>query len=577
MKNKDIRRIRSCARGSGVALLISSAAALVSSAGALAAPVLIGAGIDRMLPFNPQALIAILAALGAVYLITVISQWLLTRYTNLVSYRVSRELRGRLFSKLNRMPLSFFDGHPHGDTISRFANDVDAVSDGFLQGLSQILSGAATIIGASIVMLYLSPFMALVVILLTPLSLFTARFVAKKAKGKFKEQAALVGDLNALAEEMIDGRREARAFGLGPMARERFDSINQRLNSVGVKAQFFSALANPSTRLVSNIVYALVGVAGCVAAIQGHLSVGGVSSFLIFATLFAKPFSDITNVLSQLQSAQASAQRVFALLESEEEKPDSANAPKPNARTRIRFEGVAFSYSPSRELISGLNLDIPYGQSVAIVGKTGAGKTTIVNILLRFYEVNAGRITLGGIDLRDFGRDDLRRCFGMVLQDTWLLSGTVAENIAYSRPTAAREEIEAAAREAGAHDFIVCLPQGYDTKLSASGEGLSQGQRQLLSIARVMLANPPLYVLDEATSSIDTRTEAEIQKAFKRLSAGRTSFVIAHRLSTIRDADLILMLENGRVVESGSHDELIRGGGAYSRLYASRLERPEGA
>jgi ATP-binding cassette subfamily B protein len=475
------------------------------------------------------------------------------------------------------MPLSFFDGHPHGDTISRFVNDVDAVSDGFLQGLAQILSGATTVIGASIIMFVLSPFMALVVIVLTPLSLFTARFVAKKAKGKFKEQAALVGDLNALAEEMIDGRREARAFGLGPMARERFDSINQRLNLVGVKAQFFSALANPSTRLVSNIVYALVGVAGCVAAVQGHLSVGGVSSFLIFATLFAKPFSDIANVLSQLQSAQASAQRVFTLLEAEEEKPDAEEAPLPNARERLRFEGVAFSYDPRRELIVGLNLDIPYGQSVAIVGKTGAGKTTIVNLLLRFYEVNGGRITLGGIDLRDFKRDALRRCFGMVLQDTWLLTGTVADNIAYSRPTATREEIETAAREAGAHDFIVCLPQGYDTELSASGEGLSQGQRQLLSIARVMLANPPLYVLDEATSSIDTRTEAQIQKAFKRLSAGRTSFVIAHRLSTIRDADLILMLENGRVVESGSHEELLKRGGAYSRLYASRLERPEEA
>jgi ATP-binding cassette subfamily B protein len=574
MNRRKLRKALDYLGESRAMILLSAFCALITAVGSLAAPALIGRAIDRMAPgmAGLGSLALILGALAGVYLVSNLFQWFLSLITNRISYLTARNLRRALFEKLSSLPLSFFDGTAQGDTISRFVNDVDAVSDGLLQILAQALSGVASIVGAAVFMLCLSPLMALVVIVLTPMSVFTARFIAKNAQRRFREQAEIVGDLNGYAEEIIEGRREVKAFCLEESSYARFAEMNAKLYTAGAAAQFYSSLANPSTRIVNNITYTVVGVAGSLIAIAGGLTVGGISSFLIYATLFAKPFNDITNVLTQLQAALASGRRIFRTLELPPETPDRKDASEPDAQGRIRFEGVSFSYDPGRRLIEGLDLDIPYGRSVAIVGRTGAGKTTLVNLLMRFYDVNDGRITLGGKDIRDFRRDDLRRCFGMVLQDTWLFSGSLRDNIAYSKPGASEEEIVAAAREAGADDFIVRMPRGYDTIVGASGEGLSQGQRQLITIARVMLADPPLFILDEATSSIDTRTELRVQEALKRLTAGRSNFVIAHRLSTIRGADLILVLEDGRIVEAGSHDDLVERGGSYARLYASRLE-----
>jgi ATP-binding cassette, subfamily B, multidrug efflux pump len=574
MKEKTFRKLIPYLGGKRILLPLSAACAVLGAAGTLAAPALIGKAIDRMVKGKPDlpGIAAIIAALAAVYLVSNLFQWLLSLITNRVSYLTARKLRSALFGKLAPLPLSFFDSSAHGDVISRFVNDVDAVCDGLLQGFAQVLSGAAMILGATVFMVALSPSMAVLVVVLTPLSILTARFVAKNSKRNFREQADIVGALNGYAEEMIEGRREVKAFGLRNEALGRFSEMNAELYRAGVRAQFYSSLANPSTRIVNNLTYAIVGVVGSLAAISGTLTVGGITSFLIYSTLFAKPFNDITNVLTQIQSAFAGARRVFAILDLEPEKPDGKDAPLPDVRGRIAFENVRFSYDKTRSLIEGLDLDIPYGSSVAIVGKTGAGKTTLVNLLMRFYDVDGGRISLGGTDIREFGRDELRRSFGMVLQDTWLFSGTVRENIAYSKPGASEAEIVEAARSAGAHDFIARLAGGYEARISDSGGGLSQGQKQLITIARVMLADPPMFILDEATSSIDTRTELHVQKALKRLTAGRTSFVIAHRLSTIRGADLILVLEDGRIVEAGSHAALLKANGSYARLYANRLE-----
>jgi ATP-binding cassette subfamily B protein len=574
MNGNKIRDTLRDLEGNAAMIALAVVCALIAAAGSLAAPRLIGRAIDLMGPSvsGGASIATVLGSLVAVYLIMNLFQWLLCLVTNRISYLTARNLRRALFDKLGVLPLAFFDDTSQGDTISRFVNDVDAVSDGLLQGLAQLLSGVATIIGATVFMFILNPTMAIVVIVLTPLSIFATRFIARNSQRKFRDQAEIVGSLNGYAEEMIEGRKEVKAFRLEDTALERFEETNRRLYAAGVSAQFYSSLANPSTRLVNNIAYSVVGVTGSLIAIEGGLTIGGISSFLIYATLFAKPFNDITNVLSQLQAALASARRIEAVLErASVEEEDERERPMPASSGGIRFEGVGFSYVPNQRLIEKLELEIPYGTSVAIVGRTGAGKTTLVNLLMRFYDVNAGRITLGGVDIRDFRRADLRRCFGMVLQDTWLFGGSLRDNIAYSKPEATDQEIAAAAKQAGA-DFIERLGRGYDTVIGASGEGLSQGQRQLVTIARVMLADPPIFILDEATSSIDTQTELRVQEALRRLTAGRTSFVIAHRLSTIRGADLILVLEDGHIVESGSHDELLERKGSYARMYASRFE-----
>ncbi len=574
MNRKAIFRRALGILGGGKRLLIFSAlCAVISSLGALAAPSLIGFGIDSMTKGRDlRKLMLFIAALSAAFVVSVLFQWLLARATNRISYLTAQDLRRRLFRKMASLPLSFFDRTAHGDTVSRFVNDVDAVSDGLLQALALALSGIVTIVGAVFFMLALSPLMTFVVVVFAPLSVGMARFIGRNSQKNFKDQADLVGRINGFAEEMIEGRREMKAFRMEENARSRFEKMDQELYGVGVKAQFYSSLTNPGTRFVNNIAYVAAGVTASLLAISGRLSIGGISSFLIYSTLFARPFSDITNVMTNIQTATAGARRIFHVLDLTPEPPDPADAVKPDTRGGIAFSHVRFSYDPAHPLIKDLDLAIPYGRNVAIVGRTGAGKTTLVNLLMRFYPADGGRILLGGQDIRAFRRDDLRRCFGMVLQDTWLFSGSIRDNIAYGKPDATDEEIVRAAKETGAHDFITRLPEGYQTRISGMGENLSAGQKQLLTIARVMLADPPMFILDEATSSIDTRTERQVQRAMEALRQGRTSFVIAHRLSTIQGADLILVMENGDIVESGTHENLLARGGAYAKLYASRSE-----
>ena len=551
--------------------------ALASVAASLVGPLLIGRAIDRMLgkgavDFGALARIGLILAL--IYLGGNLCGWLLTYFTNRLAYQAVNDLRRRLFAKLNRLPLQFYDSQPHGDTISRFVNDMDAIADGLLQGLATLLTGVVTIGGAVALMLTLSPGMTLVVALTAPASFLVARFITSRTQRMFREQAKSLGQLNGYIEELIGGQKVVQAFNYQERSLEQFRAINAELYHSGVKAQFYGSLANPSTRVVNNIAYTAVGVIGSVMAILGRLTVGDISSFLIYATLFAKPFNELAGVFTQLQGAAASAQRIFETLERPEEEPDApdAVAPPQPVQGRIEFTGVRFSYRPDQPLIKDFNLRVRPGSRIAIVGRTGAGKTTLVNLLMRFYEVDAGTITLDGVDIRRFSRAGLRRNFGMVLQDTWLFEGSIRDNIAYGKPEASDAEVIAAAEAAGAHGFIRRLPEGYRTAISAAGENLSQGQKQLLTIARVMLADPPLLILDEATSSIDSRTEIRIQKAFLKMVAGRTSFVIAHRLSTIREADLILVLENGDIVESGTHQQLLERGGAYAELYRSQFE-----
>lgn len=561
--------------GGGKRLLILSAIfAIISALGSLAAPAIIGVGIDQMFRGDRtfHTLLLLIVLLLVVYIVSVLFQWLLGAVTNRMSYLTAQRMRKHLFQKLSALPLSFFDRHAHGDTVSRFVNDVDAISDGLLQGMALALSGIVTVVGAVFFMLALNPPMTLVVMAFAPLSVWLARFIARNSQKYFRAQANTVGKMNGFAEEIIEGRREMKAFRMQDPAYQQFSGMNQDLYGVGIKAQFYASLSNPGTRVLNNIAYTIVGVAASLLAISGHLSIGGISSFLIFSTMFAKPFSDITNIMNYIQTATASARRIFYVLEIEDEMPDAPNPPKPDATGAVSFSHVRFAYHPDRPLIRDLDLNIPYGTSVAIVGRTGAGKTTLVNLLMRFYDVNGGTIQLGGSDIRSFAREDLRRCFGMVLQDTWLFSGTIQDNIAYSKSDATKDDVIAAAKRAGAHSFIMRLPDGYQTHISDMGEDLSQGEKQLLTIARVMLADPPMFILDEATSSIDTRTELRVQHAMEVLTKGRTSFVIAHRLSTIQGADLILVMENGDIVETGTHESLLQKNGAYAHLYASRLE-----
>ncbi|ADU27717.1 ABC transporter ATP-binding protein [Ethanoligenens harbinense] len=568
-----LRTLGTLGGGKGMWIL-AAVFAVISALGMLAAPAIIGVGIDSMFRGDRSftRLLGYVALLVLIYGVSALFQWLLGRVTNRISYLTARDFRRRLFRKLSALPLSFFDRTAHGDTVSRFVNDVDAVSDGLLQGLALALSGVVTTVGAVFFMLALSPAMTMVVVLFAPLSVWLARFIGRNAQNYFRDQAEIVGRMNGFAEEIFEGRREMKAFRLAEPSFQHFSEMNRTLYGVGVKAQFYSSLSNPGTRVVNNIAYTVVGVAASLLAIGGHLSIGGISSFLIFSTMFAKPFSDITNIMTYIQTAAAGARRIFRVLDLRDEMPDAVDAPAPDAKGDIAFAHVRFAYDPVRPLIRDLDLTIPYGKNVAIVGRTGAGKTTLVNLLMRFYDVDGGAIRLGGADIRTFRRADLRRCFGMVLQDTWLFSGTIRENIAYAKPDATDEEVVAAAKQAGAHDFIGRLPGGYRTHISDMGEDLSQGQKQLLTIARVMLADPPMFILDEATSSIDTRTELRVQRAMEELTAGRTSFVIAHRLSTVQGADLILVMEDGDIVETGTHESLLAQNGAYARLYASRLE-----
>ncbi len=555
--------------------------ALITVGCQLFAPMLVGMTMDQMAGVGQVSMGAVLKLLWwllAIYGGSALFLWLLSYVTNRISYGTVYGLRNALFEKLSHLPLRFYDRHPHGDTMSRFINDVDAISDGMLQGLMALLQGSVTIIGAVAFMLHLHLGMALVVILSAPVAYLVARMITLASQKRFEEQAALLGTLNGYAEEMIQGQKTVKAFAYEAEAKEEFERINQKLYKTGVMAQFVSALSNPSTRIVNNLSYTAVGVLGALGAIAQQLSVGTVASFLIYAVLFAKPFNDITNVLTQMQAALASARRVFAIMDVAPESPDPKDAKTlTGCRGEVTMEDVCFSCEPDRPLLRHFSLHVPPGSKVAIVGHTGAGKTTLVNLLMRFYEVYAGHIYIDGVDTAHMSREGLRGLFGMVLQDTWLLEGSIRDNIAYARPGATMEEVVEAAQKAGAHGFIRRLEHGYDTRVSADGDSLSQGQKQLLTIARVLLTDPPMMILDEATSNIDPYMEQRIQKAFEKLTQGRTSFVIAHRLSTVRHADLILVMEQGQIVEQGTHEQLLSRQGVYAGLYQSQFAKSEEA
>ena len=548
--------------------------ALVSVSLTLLIPVLVGRAIDRIIgkgqvDFADVALI--LGYIGAAIVGVTVCQWLMNYFVNRVSFRTVRDLRREVFRKLNTVPLSYIDTHGHGDLISRVINDVDAVGDGLTQLFLQLFAGVVTIVGTLVFMLLTDWRIALVVFFLTPLSLFVAGFIGKLTARRFREQQVLQGEISSYVEEYVGNQRIVKAFSYEQQAFEDFEVYNTTLLDVGFKAQYAGALANPTTRLVNAIVYATVGIIGALAALSGTLTVGGLSCFLTYANQYTKPFNEVTGVLTQLQTGIAAAGRVFEVLEAADETPDAADAASPAHRGEVTIEDVSFSYTPEKPLIRHFSLRVKSGTHVAIVGPTGCGKTTLINLLMRFYDVNSGRILVDGADIREMKRDDLRARYGMVLQDSWLFHGTIMENLRYGNENASDEEIVRAAKAAYAHSFIRRMPQGYDTVISEGGGNLSQGQKQLLCIARAMLTNPEILILDEATSSIDTLTEIRVQKAFTKMMKGRTSFVVAHRLSTIRESDVILVMKDGNIIEQGSHRELLKQKGFYYELYHSQF------
>ena len=560
-----------------VAAFVASAASVVLQ---LYVPVLIGNAIDCMVSAGRvdfASLAPVLRRLAAVVAAAGACQWVQGYCTNRLSYNTARDLRVDAYGKLDRLPLSFVDSHSHGDLLSRVINDVDQVSDGLLQGFTQLFNGVATIVGTIAFMLSISVPVALVVILLTPLSVLAAGLITRKSASSFAAQQALQGELGGFAEEVIGNQKLVTAFAHAPADVATFGRVNAELYEKGVRAQFISSLSNPSTRIVNNVTYAAVAIAGCASVISGWptpLSVGQVQSFLSYANQYMKPFNEISAVVTQVQTAFASARRLLALMDAAEEEPDAADAGELSApRGELELDHVFFSYAKDHPLLRDVCIHVPAGKRFALVGPTGCGKTTLINLLLRFYDVDGGTITLDGADTRGLTRQSLRSAFGMVLQETWLFEGTVRDNIAYGVPDATDEQVVAAAKRAHAHKFIMQLPQGYQTLVGEGGGALSQGQRQLLCIARVMMCDPAVLLLDEATSSIDTRTELQVQDAFDRMMEGRTSLVVAHRLSTVRNADCIIVMRDGRVVEKGTHEELLAAGGFYRNLYQSQFAR----
>ena len=576
------RRLLGYVRPHAVSFAASFVSAAISVVLQLYTPIIIGEGIDLIVSAGHvdfDALLPLIVRLAVVVVAAAAFQWLQGYCVNRLSYETVRDLRTQANDKFSRMPLSFIDSHPHGDLLSRVVNDVDQVGDGLLQGFTQLFTGVITIVGTLVCMLATNVVMAIIVVLVTPLSIFAAGIIAKLSNKSFAAQQRIQGQLGGHIEEYVGEQKLVDAFAFGPRAQERFDALNQELYTAGEHAQFMSSLSNPGTRFINNIIYAVVAVIGCVGVITGTpagLTVGGVQIFLSYANQYTKPFNEVTNVITQIQTAYASARRVFALLDAAEEEPDAADAVElVSPRGAVRFESVDFSYVPERKLLQDICIDAQPGRRFALVGPTGCGKTTLINLLLRFYDVDAGQILVDGRPSREYTRSSLRRAFGMVLQETWLFEGTVHDNIAYGCPGATREQVVEAARRAHADKFIRQLPQGYDTVIGEDGGTFSQGQAQLLCIARVMLTDPAILLLDEATSSIDTRTELQVQAAFDELMAGRTSFVVAHRLSTIRNADCILVMRDGHIIERGSHDELLAAGGAYAELYNSQWASAE--
>ena len=569
--NRVLHKIRPYSAFVVCSLLVAA----VSVAAQLYIPILCGDTIDKMLGKGNVDLAGVLriaVSILVVAAVAALAQWLLSVCNNRITFSVSRDLRNEALRKIQTLPLSYLDSHPSGDIVSRMVADVDTFADGLLMGFTQLFSGILTIFGTLLFMLRENVPITLVVVCITPLSLVVAGFLAKRSYGYFQSQSTVRGKQTALINEMIEGQKVVQAFGHEAESLAAFDEVNGQLQDVSLKAIFFSSLTNPATRFVNNIVYAGVGLVGALYAVRGGITIGQLSVFLSYANQYTKPFNEISGVVTELQNALACAARVFELLDAEDQVPETENAAALQPDGHVQLQDVSFRYLPDRPLIEGLSLDVQPGQRIAIVGPTGCGKTTLINLLMRFYDVNGGSIKVSGTDIRDVTRASLRGSYGMVLQDTWLRAGTVRENIAYGKPDATMDEVIAAAKAAHAHSFIRRLPEGYDTVIAEDGGNISQGQKQLLCIARVMLCLPPMLILDEATSSIDTRTEVRIQKAFARMMQGRTSFIVAHRLSTIREADVILVMKDGHIVEQGNHDQLLAQGGFYAKLYNSQFE-----
>ena len=577
-RNATLRRVLHKIKPYSLFVACSLVVAAVSVAAQLYIPILCGNAIDFMLgkgSVNLSAVLNIVVEIIVVAVAAAFAQWLLSVCNNRITFSVSRDLRNEAMRKIQTLPLSYLDSHPSGDIVSRMVADVDTFADGLLMGFTQLFSGVLTILGTLLFMLSQNVPITLVVVCVTPLSLVVASFLAKRSYKYFQGQSTVRGEQTALVNEMIEGQKVVQAFGHEAESLEAFDEVNGRLQDVSLKAIFFSSMTNPATRFVNNIVYAGVGLVGAIYAVAGGITIGQLSIFLSYANQYTKPFNEISGVVTELQNALACAARVFELLDADDQIPEAENAAALQPDGHVVLHDVSFRYLPDRPLIEGLNLDVKPGQRIAIVGPTGCGKTTLINLLMRFYDVNGGSITVSGTDIRDVTRASLRGSYGMVLQDTWLRAGTVRENIAYGKPDATDEEIIAAAKAAHADSFIRRLPEGYNTVIAEDGGNISQGQKQLLCIARVMLCLPPMLILDEATSSIDTRTEVRIQAAFARMMRGRTSFIVAHRLSTIREADVILVMKDGHIVEQGNHDELLAQGGFYATLYNSQFEGVE--
>lgn len=558
-----------------VFLILSIIMATITVASSLYVPILVGNAIDYIIGpsnVNFRLIAQILAEIGVVIGITALSQWIMNICNNKITYHVTRDIRDEAIEKIEHLPLKYIDGHSYGEIVSRVIADVDQFADGLLMGFTQFFSGVMTILGTLGFMLSINVKITLVVVLITPVSFFVASFIAKRTYKMFKLQSETRGEQTALIDEMIGGQKVVSAYCHEEEAVRQFDEINDRLQKYSLNAIFFSSITNPSTRFVNSLVYAGVAVTGAISAIYGRLTVGQLSCFLSYANQYTKPFNEISGVVTELQNAIACASRVFELIEEEPEAAESSNAVNlENVDGRVDLNDVEFSYVPDKKLIEDFNLHVKKGQKIAIVGPTGCGKTTIINLLMRFYDVNSGSIDASGVDIRELTRRSLRAGYGMVLQDTWLKSGTIRENIIMGRPDATDEEIIEAAKAAHSHGFIKRLPNGYDTVIGEDGGSLSQGQKQLLCITRVMLCHPPMLILDEATSSIDTRTEIKIQNAFNKLMEGRTSFIVAHRLSTIQSADVILVMKDGHIIEQGNHEELLAKNGFYKKLYESQF------
>ncbi len=577
MKNKTIKKVLNRLKKYRFAIVVSILLAAVTAAAALYVPKIVGEAIDLIVGKNDVdfgGIASLLVRLGIVVGATGILQWIMGVVNNRITFGVVRDLRNEAAEKLKTLPISFIDAHYHGDIVSRVIADADQFADGLLLGFSQLFTGVVTILLTLGFMLAINPLIALIVVVLTPVSLFIAAFIAKNTHKMFSLRSETRGEQTAMINELIGQTKVVRAFGHEQKATEEFDEVNERLRKCSLRATFFSSIVNPSTRFVNGLIYAAVSLAGALAVIASggaSLSVGGLTCLLSYATQYAKPFNEISGVVTEMQNALVCAERLFSLIEEPSEISDEGKETLTDVEGRVTAENVCFSYVKDKKLIENLNLSVEHGQRIAIVGPTGCGKSTIINLLMRFYDVCSGAIKVDGKDIRDITRDSLRAGYGMVLQETWLRSGTVRENIIMGKPDATDEEVISAAKKSHAHGFITRLPNGYDTVLSEDGGRLSQGQKQLLCITRVMLALPPMLILDEATSSIDTRTEQQIQKAFAEMMKGRTSFIVAHRLSTIREADLILVMKDGKIIEQGTHDELLEKRGFYSELYESQF------